>query len=999
MYKLQKSFITPPTINPADPILAMEFSAGALHQQVLTSDKQTRTYLTKIITPPQVVDVSGTPRFEMVEGTGNNQTVERWPHVYDALRDRIYVACRFVTRATYSGLGDPVRVSVLSIDPRTHTLVNRIDLEVAPVGTFVSLEAPSRMMLGTNSELHVLCGTTCFILDANTLVVTRQYTDSTFYEPLPIADQYFTMTPTTGGINVDVFLRSGSGTVTFSPLVGPILIPIAQEQPGAYYAVDRDTGNVWFLAKAVNGDATTTGQDGTVAVRWSPSSGTQVLIPKRPSDVPGQGYTTASPAVVNSKFYYCTFRPVADVGVLEGMIEVSADGLTQRYFGESPDYAPGQLYPSTDGYAYAADALDDSALYAYNLISSHKNPDIVYNAMGTARSRTPSFSQVHDTFVSVKEGIFPTSGFMANGDARPIIGIPANPSATTPIDWTITEPTVTSVITPPTQPYEVAEYGPFTFTPITNNGTSPPITPMWHRIVHTGDVTTVVYLSYPRDGVLDNATSVSIAQAVYAALYDANGRVLQRLRTAEPQYMFTGSLIDWWADSGTGVHGFVIPSYIPAGNYYIGVLSAYDDDAGGRTFFCDYQFEGYTSDRGHVETTPEVFVPMAYLLSVQTHPAEQLFNAPCLPTTYTGLYPWEELIEVNSTLTPTWNTLYDNPALDGVNFNVNLGGYAGSWTPDTPSEVRVSFMGSPTDPFVSGMEIQGSDPTSLTINLSGNSRSYELTNPTQLARYYALGSFGDAPPAPGHTVYPAVATYAGDEAYVKPRFCNAPILYEQWYSLNTQRSNKSIGYDGYTFLGEGPGPDFYLQMDSTVPGVFIRRATSGVYKLGADLATVQPAECVSVVTYVGGETGGILTAYTNGKQVYTYTFTTGPLVSLSVTASYVFNDTIVNIGAGKSLLQRITITARTLDNTETIGEVLDFDTALYDPSTNPGLIDTRFVKAGFYVDAEGGGAANTYDSRHVVDFSPGMFYAIPSRVLACQTYPDAFTYTPTPYVA
>lgn len=381
------------------------------------------------------------------------------------------------------------------------------------------------------------------------------------------------------------------------------------------------------------------------------------------------------------------------------------------------------------------------------------------------------------------------------------------------------------------------------------------------------------------------------------------------------------------------------------------------------------------------------------------------------------------------TTTPNWKEFYNNPLDDGVCLNLNLGGYYKSWTDAHITPELIASLGPQSGYYANGVVLRTlrSDNELLvdgpaTYDLNGqklinldryNNYSYETTesfvlnNSIVLSRYEQLPTNGEpdkymyligydsARPTPGHHVYQGVATYR-ENSLVQALNYGKPILFEMWYSLNEDRSTPDKGYNNYTFISGSSStvivyPDqFYIAQNN----IFVRKFTTGIYKVGADLTNIQEEDCIAACIYTGTINGGEMKIVINGLVHASRTINV-PAKKIGVQKMHGYNDrSAIDYGINKTELEHLRIWHNDWTNDGT--NDIEFRTAL-DPEDAKGIfLDTFQIKSGFYLDMDFGGIDPGPTS--MITHQPHLLSTLPNPQLNCiptEVYPD---YVPAPPV-
>lgn len=245
-----------------------------------------------------------------------------------------------------------------------------------------------------------------------------------------------------------------------------------------------------------------------------------------------------------------------------------------------------------------------------------------------------------------------------------------------------------------------------------------------------------------------------------------------------------------------------------------------------------------------------------------------------------------------------WQLFYNDPTLDGVQFNVNIGGDAASWTPGSGGiymqpDYHIGLI-DPLDPPNYYLEVDGAlkfnDPgvsplSGWTIDNWRYGGSFEITHPDVVARYTAADQIAGAPVTIGERAYHGVASRSawgsGAYAYIQARDVGKPILVEEWFSDNENKNNQDVSFHGYTHFGDANGNSFYVYWLGN-SGEYIRKYVTGVLKRTADSTNPSVSDIVFGVMYTGTLSGGVAVLVVNGVVERVINFTYGAAHKISV---------------------------------------------------------------------------------------------------------------------
>lgn len=268
-------------------------------------------------------------------------------------------------------------------------------------------------------------------------------------------------------------------------------------------------------------------------------------------------------------------------------------------------------------------------------------------------------------------------------------------------------------------------------------------------------------------------------------------------------------------------------------------------------------------------------------------------------------FPWETYFIDERVLTDQQQLDALNSHLnDGVQFNINLGGYPGSWEHEWVSYAPGLIFPPENDTFYatrvpeipyaairpvtpqpwvpSGLEL---DPWGGAMGWIGDSSMNLYNHPENIdpvlkQRYTSTemrygtsngaSAKGPIPTAGVHT-YPGVFGIIGRDM-MEPVWCNAPIGIEYWFSENPNRSDPTIGYSGYTAFGDQGNAYFNTYQFREIPDMFVRKIVVGMVRTAASMDNPSTTEmmCGVIVTYNGTST--TVQACTNGEVRWENTY-------------------------------------------------------------------------------------------------------------------------------
>jgi hypothetical protein len=224
-------------------------------------------------------------------------------------------------------------------------------------------------------------------------------------------------------------------------------------------------------------------------------------------------------------------------------------------------------------------------------------------------------------------------------------------------------------------------------------------------------------------------------------------------------------------------------------------------------------------------------------------------------------FPWTQVAVYddgnwpNGTASQAIGALFNDPAYDGVQLNINLGGDPLAWShPEAGFWPGLNEVGN-ADHEVTYQAYKTTGPVltppDTSLWLSDSFYNYTITNPTVVARYTTddVKSMNDTvatPIVPGLRKYHGVACssvygWASGDSYAIYR--GLPISYEAWFSQNEQRAIDTIGFNGYTMFWGRIETGYLLDnLLGVVPGTWIRRYVQGIVSRSADLTTCTSAD-------------------------------------------------------------------------------------------------------------------------------------------------------------
>lgn len=394
--------------------------------------------------------------------------------------------------------------------------------------------------------------------------------------------------------------------------------------------------------------------------------------------------------------------------------------------------------------------------------------------------------------------------------------------------------------------------------------------------------------------------------------------------------------------------------------------------------------------------------------------------------------PWETLFIDHDTAESDEqiNAVYDDPNLDGVRFNINLGGYAKSWTDTNPDDDFVGPSGVDTNVYVdfgtspnlwtgSYLKINGAARFGNEIYMNGG--TYELYDPTVIARYHAVGGSSNYTssrypyylPTPGVHSYPGVYGYSFVDGLIQAKNYGKPIIFESWFSSNPYRTNMSSGFSNYTFFGQArnqSGP--YVALNNVFgtygSGLeptyhYVKKYQCGVLKANADMYNLQDSDFVAGVSYVANEDGtqGLAKIIISGTVVDSLTVTSANgMYFMNSGLDFGFYDALADLKTGKSAINYIeilwgdSVTNNTGQPRELTFQGRNGSGVLDDRA----LIDTYHTKWAWIVDCETGSTATVDVQDHVVNSNLLQMFTVPFT-LPCDPGGMLPNYTPQTPIA
>lgn len=321
----------------------------------------------------------------------------------------------------------------------------------------------------------------------------------------------------------------------------------------------------------------------------------------------------------------------------------------------------------------------------------------------------------------------------------------------------------------------------------------------------------------------------------------------------------------------------------------------------------------------------------------------------------TAVFPYAAYFPVENDTTERDAYYYDDPSLDGVSLNLNLGGWAPSWENDGSEPLGqevYTYLYNPSWARVDGAVVfnYAGDAPSIRNDYT---ESFIINN--NAAAYNAIGgaSNGTNNPTPGHHVYPGVASFNSWSSFVQAKNYGKPIIFELWYSLNNNRVNRSKGFSNYTFFGPGSYSlpwirlGYYSEYGTTRK---VKKYQGGILKADADMNNLQESDFICGVSYVDDD--GVATAKLIKKGVVIQSGTSG---SNNKVYSYVhcgYTDDLSFFENGKSWIQTLEISYGTNYLSYSGWNDPWTEEAPYDLEA---FLDTHLVKWAWIIDCETNG--------------------------------------------
>jgi hypothetical protein len=220
-------------------------------------------------------------------------------------------------------------------------------------------------------------------------------------------------------------------------------------------------------------------------------------------------------------------------------------------------------------------------------------------------------------------------------------------------------------------------------------------------------------------------------------------------------------------------------------------------------------------------------------------------------------FPWEQALS-NARSTSYWwdydDQFYNDPSIDGVQFNVFVGGDA------TPLSANASLSLGMYDSSEVGLgNALGYGAIYLGIGPQSPSVYFSYTDEFSLSNVesrYVFNEISSDAVTPGLYTLPGVATMTDwDIGYLYTEDYGLPFLMEMYYSDNQSKANQGVSYNGYTQYAHVNNlcPSFTR---TYIPGAHVRKYVSGVLKVSADTTNPDVSDIMFGVMYTGDETGG-----------------------------------------------------------------------------------------------------------------------------------------------
>lgn len=346
----------------------------------------------------------------------------------------------------------------------------------------------------------------------------------------------------------------------------------------------------------------------------------------------------------------------------------------------------------------------------------------------------------------------------------------------------------------------------------------------------------------------------------------------------------------------------------------------------------------------------------------------------CLPY-QVDEFPFTTYWPTDTDLTSYDSYFFDNPSQDGVSLNLNLGGWAPSWENNGSEPAYQGVYTFLYDPYYASVDggvvgIYEGYPVYIRTDYTG---SFDILN--NAAAYDAIGGSEDGTynPAPGHHVYPGVASFNSWSSFVQAKNYGEPIIFELWYSLNNSRVDRTKGYSNYTFFGPGnaPLPWIWLGYYSDPYGTTrkVRKYQGGILKVDADMNNLQESDFVCGVSYIDNGSGATVKLIKKGVVVASDTAASTNRLRGYVHCDY--NDELSYFGNNKAFVDffEIAYGSNYLYN----GSAWPYDSADF--------FDTYHVKWAWIVDCETSG--NPYDDVIFASAGAIAMYTMPNFNLPC----------------
>jgi hypothetical protein len=257
-------------------------------------------------------------------------------------------------------------------------------------------------------------------------------------------------------------------------------------------------------------------------------------------------------------------------------------------------------------------------------------------------------------------------------------------------------------------------------------------------------------------------------------------------------------------------------------------------------------------------------------------------NPPVSPYPITEVFP--------NTASEGYHLFYDDPSLDAVMFNVNVGGPTAGWGAGSGShynnpfyDVGLMTAGQTYSSYgVDGGVIKDSQYTTsgIVVDLWRYGAWFTLTDPVVRARYTTSDQVYFGTVAAGVRTYPGVASRNAWSGYIQARDFGEPFLFEEWFSDNPLKQNQAVSFSGYTHFGDLSDPIVRV-FSLGNPGEHVRKYVGGILKRTADSSNPDISDIQAGVMYTGGLSGGVAVVVLRGVVVRQLNYTAGAVVNIN----------------------------------------------------------------------------------------------------------------------